>query len=387
MSDQVRILVGTKKAAFVYSSDEKRQNWQVSPPLLAGWSIYHFVVDLRDAAPRLYAAANHAVWGPSVARSDDGGDTWDQRSEGLGFPEDMGLRIGTVWHVRPGHESQPGVIYAGTGPGGLFRSDDRGQSWSPNDALNRHDYRPFWQPVAGGPGSPEAQRETMSLHSIEIDPRDPDRIYVSISGGGAYVTSDGGASWELFSHVTVPTNPDGRMFVTQLQPNPDWQFDPAAGFDMHGLRLDRKNPDRLWAQEHTGVFRSDDRAKTWVDVTEGLPSFHGFPVAVTKRQPDAVYVVPLQVGTDNFRTCDGQFAVYRTSDAGSTWERLTDGLPGPHDYQSAYREAMETDGLAPEGVYVGTSNGELYASTDGGDRWQRLPGTLPPILSVSCAVY
>jgi hypothetical protein len=163
--------------------------------------------------------------------------------------------------------------------------------------------------------------------------------------------------------------------------------DPAALNEMHKVRLDVTNPDRLWAQTHVGVFRSDDAAGQWHDVTVGLPSFHGFPIAVSRNGAGAAYVVPLAFEADNFRVCPGQFAVYRTRDDGSTWEALTDGLPGPHDYQSVYREAMDTDGLTREGVYVGTTNGEVYASNDDGDHWQRLPGTLPPILSVATAVY
>jgi photosystem II stability/assembly factor-like uncharacterized protein len=163
--------------------------------------------------------------------------------------------------------------------------------------------------------------------------------------------------------------------------------DPAGLDELHKMRLDPKNPDRMWGQAHWGVFRSDDSGQTWKDVTVGLPSFHGFPIAVTHHEPDAAYVVPLDYGQDNFRVALKQFAVYRTQDSGKSWEALTKGLPGPHDYQSVYREGLDTDGLDPEGVYVGTSNGEVFASRDGGDGWERLPGTLPPILSVSCAVY
>ena len=161
--------------------------------------------------------------------------------------------------------------------------------------------------------------------------------------------------------------------------------DPAGLDELHRMRLDPKNPNRMWGQAHWGVFRSDDSGATWEDVTEGLPSFHGFPIAVTHRQPDAAYVVPLDYGQDNFRVCPGQLAVYRTRDGGKSWQALTDGLPGPADYQSVYREGLDTDGLEPEGVYVGTSNGQVYASSDGGDHWLRLPGTLPPVLSVTCA--
>ena len=380
MSSQMRVLVGTKKAAFIYTSDEKRQQWELSEPILPGWQVFHMAADLRSDPPRLYAAGKHSVWGPTFAKSLDGGKTWDERSEGLGFSEDMGLSIDAVWHVRPGHESQPGVVFAGTAPAGLFRSEDWGATWQSVDSINKHENRKFWRAVAGGPieGGPPVQ-------SIEIDPRDPNHMYVAISG--AYVTLDGCESWQLFSHKAVSGSPQAKMFISQIASQTPPGIDPAAAHDMHRLRIDQKNPDRLWTQAHLGVFRSDDNGHSWEDVTEGLPSFHGFPIAITRREPDAVFVVPLVTDTGNFRTTGGQFAVYRTRDAGATWERLTDGLPGPHDYQSVYREGMDTDGLDPEGVYVGTSNGQLYASTDGGDRWQRLPGTLPPILSVTCAVF
>jgi hypothetical protein len=168
-----------------------------------------------------------------------------------------------------------------------------------------------------------------------------------------------------------------------LPPN----VDPAAANEMHKMRLDPTAPDRIWAQTHIGVFRSDDAAQTWHDVTVGLPSFHGFPIAVSRNGGGAAYVVPLQFEADNFRVCPGQFTVYRTRDGGASWQALTEGLPGPHDYQSVYREGLDTDGLPSEGVYVGTSNGEVYASNDAGDHWRRLPGTLPPILGVTAALY
>ncbi len=404
MPDQVKLLVGTKKGAFIYTSDERRQRWQISEPILPGWSFYHMAADLRDTTPRFYAAANHWAWGRSVAKSTDLGKTWDYRSQGLAFPPDMkspstrvpgvpgewdntppGV-IGNIWSVAPGHQSEPGVVFAGTQPAGLFRSEDWGHSWRPVEAINRHPYRKYWSGTGGGDSC---------IHSIQVDPRDPKRIYLCVGAGGSYESKDNGDSWELFSHNAIPTHPGARKLIAEFaaqvpaaprDPQHPWDKDPAGLDELHKMRLDPKNPDRMWGQAHWGVFRSDDSGATWEDVTEGLPSFHGFPIAVTHRQPDAVYVVPLDYGADNFRVSPGQFTVYRTQDSGKTWQPLTDGLPGPNDYQSVYREGLDTDGLDPEGVYVGTSNGEMYASADGGDRWQRLPGTLPPVLSVTCAV-
>ena len=382
MSEQVRLLVGTKKGAWIYNADRDRQRWDVSGPIMPGWTISHMAVDTRRSPARIYAAGGHWAWGRVVAWSDDGGESWEQRSPGLSFPEDMGVSVLGVWNVRPGPAEQPGVVYAGTQPAGLFKSENWGESWTPVESLNRHPYRPYW----GGTGGGES-----CLHSIEIDPRDPNRLWVSISAGGSYLTRDAGETWEICSHRAVPTTKAAKellafiaeTFPMQLPEN----VDPAAADEMHKLQLDPKNPDRLWGQSHMGVFRSDEGGKNWIDVTEGLPSFHGFPIAVTKCSPDAAYVVPLAFEADNFRVCNGQFTVYRTRDLGATWEPLTEGLPGPHDYQSVYREGLDTDGLDQEGVYVGTSNGEVYASANGGDHWQRLPGTLPPILSVTAAVY
>lgn len=399
---RLRLLVGTRKGAFVYTADEGREAWQRSEPLLKGWQVYDFAADARKEPPRLLATTNSAWFGSTIAWSDDLGETWTQRAPGLSFPKDSGESVKFIWCVRPGHESQPGVVWAGTDPAGLFRSEDWGESWSPVESIVRHPWRSFWQPVPGtafgimqvlvGKGE-EAAREVArnaglpaggNLDAIEIDPREPRRMYVSIGAGGGYRREDGGETWTLFSHHARPTSPGVMMFVSQASAGAPPEVDPAAEFDLHCLRLDPKRPDRLWAQAHMGVFRSDDRGETWEDVSTRLPSFHGFPIAVSRREPDSVYIVPLEA--NEFRVCPGQLAVYRTQDAGRSWERLTDGLPGDGDYQSVYRGGLDTDGLDPEGVYVGTSNGQVYASSDGGDHWRRLPGTLPPVLSVACAV-
>ena len=389
MAPRVKLLVGTKKAAFIYTSDERRQRWELSQPIYTGWSVYHMAADTRGDHPRLYAAANHWAWGPSVAKSDDLGVTWDYNSKGLRFPKDSGRTIQNIWNVCPGHASEPGVVYAGTQPAGLFRSEDWGHTWAPVEALNNHESQPSWSGTGGGDSA---------LNSIEIDPRDPKRIFTAISAGGSFVTTDGGKTWTIFSLTAVPTNKMAldwndefaKSELAQQFPAPEVPdgVDPLAINEMHKMRIDLKNPDRIWTQSHVGIFRSDDAGASWRDVTEGLPSFHGFPIAITRRGQDGVFVVPLAYEGlyDNFRVAYGQFTVYRTQDAGTSWRALTEGLPGPDDYQSVYREGLDTDSLDPAGVYVGTSNGEVYASADGGDRWQRLPGTLPPIWSVTAAV-
>jgi photosystem II stability/assembly factor-like uncharacterized protein len=376
MAERVFLLVGTRKGGFIYTADRDRRGWQLSQPFLPGWSVYHAAADLRRERPRLLAAANHWAWGASVARSDDLGQSWEQKSEGLAFPSDMDLKVENVWHVSPGPADMPGLVLAGASPGGLFRSEDAGETWTPVEGIVRHPFRSAWIAAPGGP----------MTHSILFDPRDSRRLYASISAGGSYASSDGGQSWELLSHTGIDQSEETKAFMSQVAANVPPDVDPAAAFDMHCVRLDTKNPDRLWAQAHTGVFRSDDKGKTWKDVTGSLPSHHGFPIAISRRDPDSVYVVPLEFESNNFRVCPGQLTVYRTRDAAESWQPLTNGLPGPDDYQSVYREGLSTDGLDPEGVYVGTSNGQVYASSDGGDSWQRLPGTLPPVLSVTAAV-
>jgi photosystem II stability/assembly factor-like uncharacterized protein len=392
----VKLLVGTRKGGFVYTSDERRERWELSEPILPGWTFLNMAADLRDGSPRFYAAANHWAWGPSVAKSFDGGRSWDYRSQGLAFPPDMRSpskhpmgewnlakpgTIGNIWSVTPGHANQPGVVFAGTQPAGLFRSEDWGQSWLPVETINRHEYRLYWSGTGGGDSC---------IHSIQVDPRDAKHIYLCVGAGGSFESKDGGQTWGLFSHNAIPTHPGATALIAQFGnemqvPMPPGK-DPAGLDELHRMKLDLKNPDRLWGQAHWGVFRSDDRGATWVDVTAGLPSFHGFPIAVTKQGADAVFVVPLDYGADNFRVAPGQFAVYRTTDAGKTWQGLTNGLPGPNNYQSVYREGLDTDGLPREGVYVGTSNGEVYYGADAGERWQRLPGTLPPVMTVTAAV-
>jgi hypothetical protein len=279
---RVMLLVGTKKAGFIYTSDEKREKWEVSDPVLPGWTFNHLSADLRDSTPRLYAAANHWAWGPSVAKSTDLGKTWDYNSTNLKFPPDMKSpsispmgewnnaaqgAIGSVWEAVPGHASEPGVVFAATQPAGLFRSEDWGVSWEPVESLNRHENRKYWSGTGGGDSC---------VHSVQVDERDAKLMYACVSSGGSYISRDGGKTWDLIAYNVVPTNEAGLKLTQELvQMFPDFVTpgrDPAALDEFHLMRIDRKKPDRLWGQAHFGVFRSDDRGETWEDVTEGLPS-------------------------------------------------------------------------------------------------------------------
>jgi hypothetical protein len=294
MSTKVQLLVGTKKGGFIYTSDERRERWEISEPIMPGWSIYHMEIDTRRETPRYFAAGAHWAWGPFVARSDDGGKTWDSRNPGLSFgpaqptmDEVMSGSLGSVWQITPGLASEPGVVYAGTQPAGLFRSEDWGESWAPVEGLHNHEYRPFWGPSGGGQSA---------LHSIAIDPRDAKHMFVSISTGGTYETVDGGETWMISSHRVVATTEMAKNMEAEFaQRFPELaalseeafklpeNVDPAAQDEFHKMHIDPKNPDRLWGQAHIGVFRLDVGSPSgWVDCTEGLPSFHGFPLAVTK---------------------------------------------------------------------------------------------------------
>jgi hypothetical protein len=337
MATRVQVLVGTREGAFVYTSGERRERWELSEPMLTGWA----------GLPH-----GRAWWGPSFARSDDGGATWDQRCDGLGFPPDMGIAMGNIWHLRLGLDSQPGVVFAGSDPAGLFRSDDGGVSWTSVEGINRHKLRPFWRPVPGAeqgvmevwmeegedaaqeildhidePIEDDLRRRRAAVqgdlggmaHSIEIDPRDASRMYVSISAGGSYVTSDDGETWEMFQHQPEPVEPVGEALISQVAANVDAGVDPAAHFDMHTMRLDSKRPDRIWEQAE------------WVDASPNLPAFHAFPIAVTRGEPDAAFIAALV--NEDFRVAGGQLTVYRGRIVGATDRgaaepsRLSERLP------------------------------------------------------------
>jgi photosystem II stability/assembly factor-like uncharacterized protein len=348
------VLAGTRKGLFVLSGDESRRAWKLEGPMLKGWSVFHAVVDPRDGA--LLAATNNEVYGATVHRSDDGGKTWT-RAEELGLPEDSGLKLEKTWHVEPGREGEDGTLWLGAAPGVLFRSDDGGATWQPNEALLRHPTRDRWNPGAGG----------MCCHSIQLDPDDAKRMYIGISAAGVFRSDDGGESW----------NPANKGTAADFMPDPF----PELGQCVHKVLLHPARTERLWQQNHCGVYRTDDRGEEWERLEgNGLPSGFGFPIAIDHRDPDVAFVIP-EEGAENRVTPNDRLGVYRTQDGGASWELAANGLPDPA-WVAVLREGMASDRLDPVGIYFGTQSGSVFATTDDGGSWTEIASQLPPILSV-----
>jgi photosystem II stability/assembly factor-like uncharacterized protein len=355
----VGLLVGTRKGLFVLRGDEGRRAWTVEEPLLEGWEVFHAIRDPRDGT--LYACTNTFVYGPTVHRSSDLGRTWE-RAEELGLPEDGELKLEKTWHVEPGRESEPGTLWLGGAPGVLFRSDDGGRSWELNRGLFEHPTRDRWQPGAGG----------MCTHSIQLDPGST-TMYAGISAAGVFRSEDGGVSWTSANKGTAAD------FA------PDDKF-PEVGQCVHKLLLHPARPDRLWQQNHCGVYRSDDRGESWERLEDnGLPSGFGFPLALHPRDPDVAYVIP-EERAENRVTCNGELGVYRTSDGGRSWEKTVNGLPA-RAWVAILREGASFDDLDPPGVYFGTQSGSVFVSPDDGQSWVEAASQLPPILSVEVAEW
>jgi hypothetical protein len=348
------LLIGTKKGGFILEGDRTGRDWSVRGPLFDGWGIQDMTLD--PATGSIYAGARNPFYGPAVFRSTDFGRTWDHSSAGLTYGED-GPPVAAVWSVTPAR----GVLYAGVDPAGLFRSDDGGETWSHVAGLRAHPSRPDWQAGAGG----------LILHTIVPHPTDPRSMWVAISAVGTFVTNDGGSTWRT----------QNRGVRADFLPDPF----PEFGQCVHKLALAAGTTDRLYQQNHCGVYRSTDGGDSWDDLSDALPSRFGFALAAHPRDPMTAWTFPLNGAELGRFAPDGSPAVYRTTDGGDTWARLGTGWPTTNAYVGVLRESMATDAHDPVGVYVGTSTGELFASSDEGESWRLIAEYLPPIWSVDVA--
>jgi BNR/Asp-box repeat len=386
----VRVLVGTRKGAFVLTSDGKREKWEVSGPHFAGWEIYHMKGSPGDPN-RLYASQSSSWFGQIIQRSDDGGKTWHQpgtppgeptttpdgmpKGESNNFVYDTSPETGKpltthqwydgtphpwefkrVWHLEPS-PSDPDTVYAGVEDAALFRSVDGGQSWQELSGLRGHGTGPLWQPGAGG----------MCLHTILLDPRDPNRIFIAISAAGAFRTEDAGKTWQ----------PINRGLRSLYIPNPTAE----VGHCVHRIAMHRSRPNVLFMQKHWDVMRSDDAGESWREISGNLPTDFGFPIDVHAHEPDTIFVVPIKSDSEHFPP-NGKLRVYRSRTGGNEWEALTNGLPQRDCYVNVLRDAMAVDSLDSCGVYFGTTGGQVYASADAGERWVAIVRDLPAVVSV-----
>lgn len=355
MSQRVLALIGTRRGLFRALSDEDRQEWRVDGPAIAGYEVYHAVLDPTDRRTG-YAAVRHEVWGTHIYRTRDAGETWEPLEQRPSFPEGEGRVVRAIWHLAPGGELEPGVVYAGVEPAALFVTRDQGESWERVSSIEEHPTAAAWQPAKGG----------LALHSIQVDAANPDRIYAAVSAGGAYRSEDRGRSWVAINRgVRADFLPDAN---------------PEAGQCVHCLRLHPAAPGRLFQQNHCGTYRSDDSGDSWVEITSGLPSDFGYVVGIDPSNPDRCWVIPEE--SSHLRAvCGGRLRVFRSEDAGRTWNALTEGLPQEQAWLTVLREAMATDGQQPCGVYFGTSTGHVFASRDG-TAWREIARHLPKVLSV-----
>lgn len=366
----VRVLVGTKKGAFILTSDEKRQEWQVSEPLFAGWEVYHLKGSPVNPK-RLYASASLGWFGQQIQRSDDGGQTWEPVGNEFAYQGEVGTHQwydGTqhpweftrVWHLEPSLTDED-VVYAGAEDAALFRSTDGGTTWQELPGL-RAAQGHLWQPGAGG----------LCLPTIILDPTDEKRIYVAISAAGAFRTDDGGETWR----------PINKGLVSRGELPED---EPEVGHCVHNLAMHPSRPEVLYMQKHWDVMRTDNRGDLWHEVSGNLPSDFGFPIEVHAHEPETIYVVPIESDSKHFPP-EGKLRVYRSRKGGNEWEALTNGLPQENCYVDILRDAMAVDTLDACGIYFGTTGGDVYGSADGGDHWQLIAPNLPKVLSVEVQV-
>ncbi|HXP85147.1 MAG TPA: hypothetical protein VN841_10530 [Bryobacteraceae bacterium] len=384
---RVRVLVGTRKGAFVLTSDGKREKWDVAGPLFAGWEIYHLKGSPADPN-RLYASQTSGWFGQIIQRSSDAGKTWEtpggEAMPAPGAPPagksnkfvydsspETGKPLTThqwydgtqhpwefkrVWHLEPSL-TDPDTVYAGVEDAALFRSTDGAQNWHELAGLRGHGTGPKWQPGAGG----------MGLHTILLDPTDPQRMYIAISAAGAFRSDDGGETWK----------PINRGLVSEFIPDKTAE----VGHCVHRIALHPSRPKTLYMQKHWDVMRTDDSGENWREISGNLPTDFGFVIDVHAHEPETIYVVPIKSDSQHF-PLDGQLRVYRSKTGGNDWEPLTKGLPQRDCYVNVLRDAMAVDSLDSCGVYFGTTGGQVYASADAGDTWAPVVRDLPAVLSV-----
>src|SRR5579863_4439876 len=381
---KVRVLVGTRKGAFVLTADGKREKWDVSGPHFAGWEIYHVKGSPADPN-RLYASQSSGWFGQVIQRSDDGGKTWttpggESSTPPAGPPKGQSNKFvydtsseagkpltthqwydGTqhpwefkrVWHLEPSLTDAE-AVYAGVEDAAIFQSKDGAHSWQELPGLRGHGTGPAWQPGAGG----------MCLHTIVLDPKDPDRMYIAIPAAGAFRTDDGGKSWK----------PINKGLRSQFLPDQDME----VGHCVHHVAMHPSRPDVLFMQKHWDVLRSDNAGDQWHDVSGNLPSDFGFVIDVHAHEPETIYVVPIKSDGEHYPP-EGKLRVYRSRSGGNEWEALTNGLPQSDCYVNVLRDAMSIDTLESCGVYFGTTGGQVYCSPDGGDTWSPILRDLPGV--------
>jgi photosystem II stability/assembly factor-like uncharacterized protein len=351
------ILTGTKKGAFIFETDVERRSWHLRGPYCETWPMNHVIADPETGI--LYGAGGNEWFGPAVWKSTDLGATWTHSSEGLAYPSGE-QPIKTVWSLAAGR----GRLYAGVEPAGLFVSDDQGESWEHVSGLRDHPSRPEWQPGGGG----------LILHSIVLHPDDGKQIWVGISAGGVFHTADGGETWEA------------RNRGTRADFLPEGQKYPDHGQCVHCVVIAPEMSNRLYQQNHCGMYRSDDGGRHWDSIEAGLPSSFGFPAAVHPRDPHTLYLVPLNGDIAGRFVPDGRAAVWQTKDGGATWQAKREGLPQANAFFGVLRQALATDSHNPAGVYFGTGSGTLYASIDEGESWTCIAQHLPSISSVETLI-
>jgi len=381
---KVRVLVGTKKGAFILTSDGKREKWDVSGPHFTGWEIYHMKGSPVDPN-RIYCSQTSGWFGQVIQRSSDGGKTWETPGGGMekdarGWPKGESNKFvydqkahaltthqwydGTqhpwefkrVWHLEPSL-TDPDTVYAGVEDAALFRSTNGGSTWEELSGLRGHGTGPKWQPGAGG----------MCLHTVILDPSNPKRIYIAISAAGAFRTDDGGETWK----------PINRGLKSQYIPDPNAEI----GHCVHHVAMNGKRPNTLFMQKHWDVMRSNDCGENWHEISGNLPTDFGFVIDVHAHEPETIYVIPIKSDSEHF-VHEGKLRVYRSRTGGNEWEALTNGLPQSNCFVNVLRDAMAVDSLDKCGIYFGTTGGQVYASADAGDSWNPIVRDLPAVLSV-----